>query len=80
MLRLLAARVGNAVTRDELMSQVWGNDSASMARTVDTHVASLRAKIEADPAAPKRVVTVHGIGYKLTIPDDAGGAQPARYQ
>jgi DNA-binding response OmpR family regulator len=75
LLRLLAARAGRAVTRDEMMNTVWGHGSPSMARTIDTHVASLRAKLEVDPAAPKRVITVHGVGYKLTIPDDAAGQQ-----
>ena len=68
VLRLLAARVGEAVTRDDLLSDVWGQDGSPTTRTVDTHVASLRAKLEDDPSTPKRLMTVHGVGYKLTIP------------
>src|SRR5262249_20740791 len=67
VLRLLAARVGEVVKRDALMNQVWGYESYSGPRTVDNHIASLRAKLETDPAEPRRLITVHGIGYKLTI-------------
>ena len=68
VLRLLAARVGEAVTREDLLSDVWDQHGAPTTRTVDTHVASLRAKLEDDPSTPKRLMTVHGVGYKLTIP------------
>jgi DNA-binding response OmpR family regulator len=67
VLRLLAARVGEAVTRDDLLSEVWGQDGSPTTRTVDTHVASLRAKLEDDPSTPKRLMTVHGVGYKLSM-------------
>jgi len=67
VLRLLAARAGDVVKRDDLLTQVWGYDSYSGTRTVDNHIASLRAKLEAEPADPRRLITVHGIGYKLTI-------------
>ena len=53
--------------RDDLMSQVWGYESFSGTRTVDNHIASLRAKLEVDPARPQRFITVHGVGYKLTL-------------
>jgi DNA-binding response OmpR family regulator len=68
VLRLLAAKAGEVVKRDDLMSQVWGYESFSGTRTVDNHIASLRAKLEADPARPQRFITVHGVGYKLTLP------------
>jgi len=67
VLRLLAAKAGEVVKRDDLMSQVWGYESFSGTRTVDNHIASLRAKLESDPANPQRLITVHGVGYKLTI-------------
>jgi DNA-binding response OmpR family regulator len=67
VLRRLAATVGEVVTRDDLLQDVWGQDNASTTRTIDTHIASLRAKLEEDPSAPKRLVTVHGVGYKLTV-------------
>ena len=63
ILRLLASRAGDVVTRDDLLNEVWGYESSPTTRTVDTHVASLRAKLEDDPARP-RLQTVHGVGYK----------------
>jgi len=67
VLRLLASRAGEVVTRDDLMNHVWGYESFSGTRTVDNHIASLRAKLELDSANPQRLITVHGTGYKLTI-------------
>ena len=65
VLRLLAARTGEVVTRDELLDEVWGYDQFPTTRTVDNHIASLRAKIEDDPADPRHLLTVRGVGYKL---------------
>ncbi len=67
VLRLLAAKAGEVVTRDDLLNGVWGYDSYPNTRTVDVHIAMLRAKLEENPAEPQRLVTVHGIGYKLVI-------------
>ena len=64
VLRHLAARGGDVVSRDELLDAVWGYDSVPTTRTVDNHVASLRAKLEDDPAEPRHLLTVHGVGYK----------------
>ena len=64
LLRLLAARVGDVVTREELLNEVWGYEATPTTRTVDTHVASLRSKIERDAANPAHLVTVFGVGYK----------------
>jgi len=65
ILRLLASRAGEVVTRDELLNEVWGVENYPATRTVDNHIAGLRAKIEADPAGPRRLRTVHGVGYKF---------------
>ena len=65
LLRFLASREDTVVTRDELLNKVWGFDSFPVTRTVDNHVASLRAKIEADAARPVYIQTVHGVGYKF---------------
>lgn len=65
VLRLLAAREGQVVTRNELLDEVWGHESFPTTRTVDNHVASLRAKLEDDPAQPRHLLTVHGVGYKF---------------
>jgi DNA-binding response OmpR family regulator len=64
LLRLLAARSGEPVTRDDLLNQVWGYDATPTTRTVDNHVASLRSKLEDNPSAPQHLFTVHGVGYK----------------
>ena len=64
-LRFLAARPGEVVTRRELLDEVWGYKSYPTTRTVDNHVASLRAKIEANSSHPRHLITVHGVGYKL---------------
>lgn len=64
-LRLLAARRGEVVTRDELLHEVWDYRHYPTTRTVDNHVASLRAKLEDDVAEPQHLLTVHGVGYKL---------------
>jgi DNA-binding response OmpR family regulator len=67
VLRLLAARAGQVVTRNELLDEVWGHESFPTTRTVDNHIASLRAKLEDDPANPRRLITVHGVGYRLVL-------------
>ena len=67
LLRLLAARAGEVVSREELLNEVWGYENYPSTRTVDNHVASLRSKIEEDPAQPRRLMTVHGVGYKLVL-------------
>jgi DNA-binding response OmpR family regulator len=65
-LRFLAARAGEAVTRDELLNEVWGYDALPISRTVDNHIAGLRAKLEDDPARPVHILTVHRVGYKFS--------------
>ena len=65
MLKYFAGRRGEVVTRDALLDAVWGYSSMPTTRTVDTHIVKLRQKIERDPANPRHLVTVHGIGYKF---------------
>ncbi len=65
LLRLLATRPGEVVTRDDLLNEVWGYENYPTTRTVDNHIASLRAKLERDPANPEHLKTVHGVGYKF---------------
>lgn len=64
VLRLLAARAGDVVTRDELLNEVWGYEATPTTRTVDNHIASIRAKVEENPSQPRHLLTVHGVGYK----------------
>lgn len=65
VLRFLASREDAVVTRDELLNKVWGLDAFPVTRTVDNHIASLRAKLETDPGRPVHIQTVHGVGYKF---------------
>ena len=64
VLRVLAARAGEVVTRDALLDEVWGYENYPTTRTVDSHILNLRAKLEREPANPRHLVTVHGVGYK----------------
>ncbi|OGD27141.1 MAG: DNA-binding response regulator [Candidatus Aminicenantes bacterium RBG_19FT_COMBO_59_29] len=70
ILGYLASRAGEVVTRDELLDEVWGYDLYPTTRTVDNHIAQLRSKIEKNPADPRYLVTVHGIGYKLVLDEE----------
>jgi len=65
LLRYLIEHSGATVSRDELLNEVWGYNTATTTRTVDVHVSSLRQKIEEDPRHPKSIVTIHGFGYKF---------------
>jgi DNA-binding response OmpR family regulator len=67
LLRCLASRAGEVVTRDELLNEVWGIDCYPTTRTVDNHVSMVRAKIEDNPSEPIFLITVHAVGYKLSI-------------
>ncbi|MCZ7422913.1 MULTISPECIES: response regulator transcription factor [unclassified Micromonospora] len=60
----LAEHAGRVLSRQQLLSRVWGYDSGDE-RLVDVHVGRLRQKIEADPANPRHLVTLRGLGYKL---------------
>jgi DNA-binding response OmpR family regulator len=66
LLGYLARHAGRAVSRDELLSQVWGLDPTGIStRTIDMHVARLREKLRDDPERPRVVVTVRGQGYMI---------------
>jgi DNA-binding response OmpR family regulator len=69
VLRHLASRKGEVVGRDELLDRVWGSDKYPTPRTVDNHIALLRAKIEPLPDRPRYLLTFRGIGYKLVLDD-----------
>lgn len=64
LLRLLASHEDEVLTRDELLDQVWGYESCPTSRTVDNHIAKLRAKLEQAASEPRHLITVHGSGYK----------------
>ena len=65
LLEYLLRNAGRVLTRGQLIDRVWGSDYVGDTKTLDVHVKRLRAKIEPDPANPKYLVTVRGLGYKL---------------
>ena len=65
LLELLMRNAGRVLTRMQLIDRVWGSDYVGDTKTLDVHVKRLRAKIEADPANPRLLTTVRGLGYKL---------------
>jgi len=65
LLRHFIEHRGATLSRDALLSDVWGYDEMPLTRTVDVHVAGLRQKVEANPKTPEFIVTVHGLGYKF---------------
>jgi DNA-binding response OmpR family regulator len=65
LLFMLASNPGRVFTRAELVESVWGYVWTGDTETVTVHVRRLRAKIEADPSQPRRLVTVHGVGYRF---------------
>ncbi len=67
LLAHLAANPGRVYTRDQLLQDVWGFAYAGDTRTVDVHVRWLRLKIEEDPAHPKMLGTVRGVGYRINV-------------
>lgn len=69
LLHFLMQHPGQVFGRQTLLQRVWGDELSVASRTVDTHVGRLRAKIEADPAAPQLLQTVRGFGYRLAPPE-----------
>lgn len=65
LLLALIRREGAVASRIELMKEVWGHRAAVVSRTVDTHVAELRRKLEAEPRDPRHILTVHKAGYRF---------------
>lgn len=66
LLIALLRRRGSVVSRSELLREVWGYDPMVVSRTVDTHIAELRRKVERDAAAPQHILTVRSRGYRIT--------------
>jgi two-component system, OmpR family, alkaline phosphatase synthesis response regulator PhoP len=65
ILALLAQRPGEVIPRDEFCDLIWGPDVFVTQRVIDTHIASLRKKIEPEPEDPQHIFSVRGVGYKL---------------
>jgi len=65
VLAYLIQRKGQDVTREELLENVWGYSPTMQTRTVDNQILKLRKKIEAVPADPRHILTIHGVGYRF---------------
>ncbi len=65
LLEILLRNAGRVLTRMQLIDRVWGSDYVGDTKTLDVHVKRLRSKIEPDPANPRHLVTVRGLGYKF---------------
>lgn len=65
LIELLIVRRGEALSREEIVTRVWGYDYEGTDRTLDNFVSRLRRKIEEDPSHPRHLLTVRGIGYRL---------------
>ncbi len=65
VLELLLRNTGRVLTRMQLIDRVWGSDYVGDTKTLDVHVKRLRSKIEPEPANPRYIVTVRGLGYKF---------------
>jgi two-component system alkaline phosphatase synthesis response regulator PhoP len=66
MLKLLIGKKGEVVTRDCFLDEIWGRDNIKISyRTVDSHIANIRKKIEEDPSHPRHIISVRGVGYRF---------------
>ena len=68
LLEVLLDNAGRVLTRDTLITRGWGADYVGDTKTLDVHIKRLRAKVEEDPASPRRIVTIRGLGYKYEVP------------
>jgi DNA-binding response OmpR family regulator len=67
ILHYLWKKKNTTVSRDDLLTEIWGYDETPTTRTVDNFILKLRQKIETDPNHPKIILTVHGVGYKMVL-------------
>ncbi|MFN2318586.1 MAG: response regulator [Dermatophilaceae bacterium] len=65
LLELLLRNSGRVLTRGQLIDRIWGSDYVGDTKTLDVHIKRLRAKVEYDPASPRHIITVRGLGYKF---------------
>jgi DNA-binding response OmpR family regulator len=67
ILHLLFSKKEQVLTRDDFLDKIWGEDNVYVSsRTIDSHIANIRKKIEDDPANPKYLLSIRGVGYKLS--------------
>ncbi len=69
MLRLMASRPGEAISRETFLDEVWEYNAWPTTRTVDNFIASLRSQLEPEPESPCYILTARGAGYRLAVPD-----------
>jgi DNA-binding response OmpR family regulator len=74
LLARLMREAGRPVRRDELMQDVWGEPVSESSRTLDVHVGMLRGHLDDDPAAPRFIHTVRGVGFRFSSPEELGRA------
>jgi two-component system response regulator RegX3 len=72
LLRILLEHAGEVVTRDTLMREVWDTEWMGATKTLDVHVSTLRRKLGDDPAAPRYIHTVRGVGFRFAGADELG--------
>ncbi len=72
LLALLMARAGTVVRREEIMDEVWDPHWFGSTKTLDVHIAWLRKKLGDDPADPRYITTIRGVGFRFTEPQPAG--------
>jgi len=65
LLELLVRNAGRVLTRDQIIDRIWGSDYVGDTKTLNVHVKRLRTKIEGDPANPRHLITIRGLGYKF---------------
>lgn len=74
LLEALLQNAGHVLPRDVLIDRVWGAGYVGDTKTLDVHIKRLRAKVEADPTAPRSIVTIRGLGYKFESPSRRSGS------
>ena len=74
LLEAFFARPGEVLSRSHLLQEAWGFDYEGTTRTLDQHIAQLRKKIEPEPASPRAITTVHGVGYRYEGPSSPDGS------
>ncbi len=67
LLKYFSQNIDRVITRDQLLNDVWGYNSYPSTRTVDSHILTLRQKLEKSPASPVHFITIHNAGYKFTL-------------
>jgi two-component system response regulator RegX3 len=72
LLHLLMANAGRVLTREEIMDEVWDPHWFGPTKTLDVHISWLRKKLSDDPANPRYITTVRGVGFRFVGPEDAG--------